>query len=195
MKICITLDDVLRAKTKQFGKIYKKAFPEAKLEEIDLSSGDLKIAFGFETKEAFNEFLYIDYPFEIFGEAPVTEKMLDKKLNLWLIRQADENPDVSFMLSNPYEFNASIGYTYFFLSQIATRIREIYLPSNSKDIWNKCDVLITADKSLLDNKPEGKISIKIKTDYNTEEKADYEYDSLDAFLDDEEILKKLQGEN
>lgn len=194
MKICITLDDVLRAKTQQFGKIYKKYIDaEIDLDAIEIDSDNLCKAFNFESKEKYNEFLYKDYSFEIFAEAPVIEKMLDKRLNNWLLSIEDE--DVDFCLANPYEFNTSIGFTYFFLSQIATRIREVYLPKDSSDIWNKCDVLITACPKLLKEKPEGKKVVKIKAAYNEDIDADLTYDKLSDIFEDNEFIKKIKNDD
>ena len=195
MKLCLTLDDVLRNKTVQLGKIYKKYInPDIDLETLDFSTNNYEDIFGFNSKKEFNKFLYEDYVFEVFGEATACEKTLDKKLNLWLLEQ-ENNDDLENKLevciSNPREFNASIGYTYFFLSKMATRIREVFFPIDSLEIWNKCDVLITADPVLLTNKPEGKTSIKIENDYNTNYESDYSYPSLADFLLDNNVIITL----
>lgn len=195
MRICITLDDVIRAKTAQIGKIYKKHFdPEIDLESFEITSDNLKDVLGFDEK-GYNDFLYKDYTFEIFGEAPVVEKMLDKNLNLWHIRLSDADVDepVELILANPMEFNASIGFTYFFLSQIGTRVREVYFPKDSNDIWDKCDVLVTANAKLINTVPEGKKVVRIEMPYNANvtREPDYSYASLSAFLEDTEIIKKL----
>lgn len=195
MKICLTLDDVLRNKTVQLGKIYKKYInPDIDLETLDFSTNNYEEIFGFKSRKEFNKFLYEDYVFEIFGEATACEKTLDKKLNLWLLEQ-ENNDDLQNKLqvsiSNPREFNASIGCTCFFLSKMATRIREMFFPADSNDIWEKCDVLITADPGLLKSKPEGKTSIKISNDYNEDCEADYTYDSLANFLIDKDIIPNL----
>ena len=195
MRLCFTLDDVLRNKTVQIGKIYKKYIdPDINLEELDFSTNNYERIFGFENKKEFEKFLYEDYVFEIFAEATACDKMLDKKLNLWLIEQENNdelNEKLEVSLSNPMEFNASIGYTYFFVSKMATRIREIFLPVDSQEIWDKCDVLVTADPKLLSSKPEGKLSVKIENDYNSDKPSDYTYASLSDFLQDEEIVKTL----
>ncbi len=197
MKICITLDDVLRAKTRQIGKMLVKAGmkSEEDIEGATFETNDYCKEFRFEDKRAYNKFMYDDYPFEVFAEAPVMERMLDKKLNLWILGLANEKPTENweFMIANPYEFNTSIGYTCFFLSQVATRIREFYFPLNSSDIWNRCDVLITADPKLLAEKPEGKVAIKIDAPYNTESEADFTYESLMKLIEDKEIGEKLNG--
>ena len=199
MKICFTLDDVIRAKSRQFGKIYKKAFgvDDEFLDSRDFSTNDLEKVFEFKDRKSFNDFLYKDYPFEVFAEAPVMERMLDKNLNLWLLKVKDEDEDgnIDFMIANPFEFNTSIGYTCFFLSQIATRIREFYFPLNSSDIWERCDVLVTADPKLLAEKPEGKVAVKIEAPYNKDVDADLTYESLAAFIADEKIIETLNGFN
>ena len=196
MKICITLDDVIRNKTVQFGNIYKKKIDDSIcLENLDLKSGNLCEIFGFKTKKEYEKFLYEDYSFEIFGEATVTTKNVDRELNLWLLSIMDNDDlkePIEIILSNPYEFNTSIGNTLFFLAKTATRVRNFQFPSDSQKIWDLCDVLITADKELLKNKPSGKKSIKIKTEYNEEIGSDYTYDTLSDFLKDENILFKLE---
>lgn len=193
MRICVTLDDVLRAKTRQFGKIYKKAFgvDDEFLESRDFSTNDLCQVFEFESRDKYNDFLYKDYPFEIFAEALPMERMLDKNFNLWTLKVSEENEDIDFILANPFEFNTSIGFTCFFLSQIATRIREFYFPKDSHDIWNRCDVLITADPKLLREKPDGKIVIKIDAPYNKEIEADLEYESLSSLISDDKFIEKV----
>ena len=197
MRICITLDDVIRAKTRQFGKILAKSKGEDPdtYADIEMTSNNLCETFNFKDKNEFNDFLYKDYPFEVFAEAPVMERMLDKKLNLWMLdlKNTEGFEDVEFILANPYEFNTSIGYTCFFLSQIATRAREFYFPADHSKIWERCDILITADPDLLNEKPEGKIAIKIDAPYNTECESDYSYESLAKLFEDDEIKEKLSG--
>ena len=197
MRICITLDDVIRAKTKKNGKMLAKSRGEKDdaLSSVEITTNDLCEVFGFESRGEYNKFLYEDYPFEVFAEAPVMERMLDKKLNLWILGLLNEEGwgDTEFILSNPYEFNTSIGYTCFFLSQIATRVREFYFPADSSKIWDRCDGLITADPKLLSEKPEGKIAIKIDAPYNSDSACDYSYESLSKLIEDDKIKEKLAG--
>ena len=84
-----------------------------------------------------------------------------------------------------------IGNTYFFLSKLGTKIREVYLPTDSSTIWDRCDVLITANPSLLNGKPEGKTAIRIEKEYNKDCPCDYHYETLSLFLTDENIIEKL----
>ena len=192
MKICFTLDDVIRAKTVQIGKIYKRNINgDIDLDALDFSTNDYQEIFSFKTKADWQKFLYSDYAYEIFGEAPVTTKGVDKEFNLWLIGLQDIDDDIEVSLANPFEFNASIGFTCFFLSKIATRVRELYFPMNSSEIWDKCDVLVTTDPKLIEEKPEGKICMKINMPYNKDLEADYSFDSLSDALKENNILKKL----
>lgn len=192
MKICFTLDDVIRAKTVQIGKIYKRNVNgNIDLDALDFSTNDYQEIFSFKTKADWQKFLYSDYAYEIFGEAPVTTKGVDKEFNLWLIGLQDIDEEIEVSLANPFEFNASIGFTCFFLSKIASRVREMYFPVDSSEIWNKCDVLVTADPKLIEEKPEGKICVKISMPYNKDLEADYSFDSLSDALKENNILKNL----
>ena len=199
MKICVTLDDVIRAKSRQFFKIFKKVGIDPNFEvpeEENFTTNSYCDLCHFETKEKYQKFLYEDYPFEIFGEAEVMDKMLDKNFNLWCLKLSDNDEieeNIELMFGNPMEFNASIGYTCFFLSKIATRIREFCFPSDSLTLWDKCDVMITADPHLIENKPEGKKCIKIKMPYNKDVEADIEYESLYDFINDNEWYKKIKN--
>lgn len=194
MKIAISLDDVIRAKSQSILKAYKKLNDDFEVESVELSNNNFKELLKFDNDSSYYKFLYEDYVFEIFAEAEVTEKMIDKKLNLWHIdlNSAEElEEEVELMLYNPFEFNASIGFTHFFLSKIATRIRETFFPTVSSDVFEKCDVLITAEPKLLKNKPINKIVVKIETEYNKECDADFTYKTFGEFLDDKEIINKL----
>lgn len=194
MKIAISLDDVIRAKSESILKAYKKEHEDFDPETVELKTNNFKELLKFNNDSSYYKFLYEDYPFEIFGEAEVTEKMIDKKLNLWHIDLnscEDLEEEVELMLYNPFEFNASIGFTHFFLSKIATRIRETYFPIISTDVFERCDVLITADPKLLNNKPNNKIVVKIETEYNKDCDSDFTYKTLGEFLDDKEIINKL----
>lgn len=194
MKIAIALDDVIRAKSKSILKAYKKLNEDFEIENVDISTNNFKKILGFKTDKEYNKFLYEDYVFEIFAEAEVTEKMVDKQLNLWHIdlnNNEELKESIDLILVNPYEFNASIGFTHFFLAKMATRIRETFFPANSIEIYDKCDVLITADPKLIENKPFGKVVVKIETEYNKEQTADFSYKSFMDFLNDEEIINKL----
>jgi hypothetical protein len=52
---------------------------------------------------------------------------------------------------------------------------------------------VTANPKLLDNKPEGKVGIKIQTDYNTDSAYDEVYANIcDYFNDTNNVAKYLK---
>jgi hypothetical protein len=55
-------------------------------------------------------------------------------------------------------------------------------------MWDEVDVLLTANPSLLLNKPNGKTVVKYKTIYNQDIKSEYEIETLKEF---DEILKNI----
>lgn len=197
IKIGITLDDVIRAKSKQIGYVYKKSInPDLKIDELDFSTNDYQKIFGFNNKIEFNKFLYEDYSFEIFGEAGTMTPSLDKKLNLWHL-SLNDNEDIDEMLDlvliSPMEFNTSICSTHFFLSKIATRVRETIFPSDTQKSWDVCDILITSEPKLLTNVPNDKVCVKINTDYNKNIEFDEElcFNTLEDFISDDNNLLNI----
>ena len=52
-------------------------------------------------------------------------------------------------------------------------------------------MLVTANPSLLETKPESKLSIKILTEYNKDSEADYEYKKLSDLINNKEEINKL----
>ena len=184
MKICFTLDDVIRAKTKQVAMVYQKYVNnDIELDQLDFTKNDMCETLGIENEDDYRKFLYEDYGFQVFSEAPVTTKALDRNFNLWLLDLEDmeDIPEVS--IASTYEYNQSIGFTCFFLSRIANKVREIYFPKSNNELWDKGDVVVTADPNALMVKPDGKVSVKINTDYNKDCPSDLSYDSLQDLLD------------
>lgn len=197
IRIAFTLDDVFRAKTQQILKIYQKHIDQNfDINNINLSNNNLQKLLKFKNTKDFNTFLYDDYVFEIFGEAPVCSPSLDKKFNLWHLSINNDisiEDEIEIIFVNPMEFGSSIGFTHFFLSKMAHKVRETFFPSNSNEIWDRCDILITADMKLLKSVPRDKICVKIETPYNKEIKTPNggKYDTLDNFFNDKNIIQNL----
>jgi hypothetical protein len=195
MKIAIDLNDVVRDFTYNFILYYVKGYNhQYDVEELTEWTNDMQSLLPFKTPRAYEKFVYEDYPFEIFGKCPTCTKKLTEQLNEWTentLKDVDTDEPIDVMFVSTMEYGASIGNTYFFVSKLGTKVREVYLPSDSNTIWDRCDVLITANPDLLNNKPEGKVTIKVNKDYNTDCKADYSYETLSMFLTDEDIIEKL----
>lgn len=194
MKIAIDLNDVYRAFTRQVGGYYKKEVDRSfDVENTDVWTNDLSQVFPFETRKKYLTFLYDEFPFEIFGSAQQCEKNLTIRLNEWLteIEDLDEEPTVCIVSTKEYE--KSIGASYYFLGKYAPKIREAYMLLEEESVWDKCDVLITANPNILSNIPEDKLCVKINTSYNKEIENEFNYDGLMSFLNDTEIIKNLNN--
>lgn len=207
MTIAIDINDVLRNYTGQFINVYKKFIdPTFDKSVEDITSFDLAEEFDFTNGhdemidyESFNKFKFEDYPFEIFGRANTMgeNSNLCPILNRWLqntLQNFETEKIPNIIIVSPFEYGISIQSTLYFLSQIGIRAREFYFPIDSMTIWDKCDILITANPNLLNNMPEGKIGIKIKAPYNKEAKSTYTFDSLSDLIEDENntIVKLIE---
>lgn len=198
MKIAIDLNDVVRDFSNNFLRYYIERYNhEFDLDDFEFWTNRLNEVFPFNSENAYYNFMYNDYAFELFGKCGVCSRNLETELNNWTektLKDIDTDVKIELMFVSPMEYGLSIGNTYFFLSKLGTKIREVYLPKDSGTIWDKCDVLITANPDLLDSKPDceqTKIGIKIKTDYNKESYCDFEYPSFSSFLSNTEDLEKI----
>lgn len=190
MKIAVDLNDVLRKYTQTFGELYKKAIdPDIDLEEVEVKSYKMDEVFHFEDRSEYETFVYEDYPWELFGKANPCDNGLGAMFTNWVTKtltNVDTEEPIDVILVSTFEYGLTIPSTYWFISKLGARTREVYLPKDSSTIWDKCDVLFTANPHLLEIKPEGKVSVKIKTDYNKDVAADFEYASMSTFLNNAE---------
>lgn len=195
MKIAIDINDVVRDFSNNFVRYYIEGYDHTfDLTDFELWSNDMQAVFPFKSQNSYFNFVYNDYAFELYGKCSTCTKNLSSELNDWTektLGDLDTDEEIELMFVSPMEYGLSIGNTYFFLSKIGTKIREVYFPKDSQTIWDKCDVLITANPKLLESKPEGKISIKIKADYNKESEADYTFKDLSTFVSDSKNIEKI----
>ena len=198
MKIAIDLNDVIRDFSNNFLRYYIERYNhEFDLDEFEFWTNRLCDVFPFNSEAAYHNFMYNDFAFELFGKCGVCSRNLEAELNTWTektIKDIDLDDKIELMFVSPMEYGLSIGNTYFFLSKLGTKIREVYFPKNSETIWDKCDVLITANPDLLNSKPDSepsKTSVKIKMDYNKDCYADYEFPSFSSFLTNPDNIKKI----
>lgn len=200
MIIGIDLNDVLRDFTMNFAKYYKQGYDHTfDYDEFELWTNNIQALFPFKTQGAYEKFVYEDYAYELFGACPACELQLSSAFNDWvtnIIPNIDIETPIELVMVSPFEYGLSIASTYFFLSKIGCRVRKVIMPMDSSEIWNTCDVLITANPDLLATKPDKKISVKIDTDYNEKAKSDFSYSSMKKFVESEdnvnEIIKKIE---
>ena len=195
MKIAIDLNDVLRDYTANFGEYFKKGYDkDINLDEIEITTNDLSEVFPFKSRYDYEHFVYEDFAWELFAKCPSCERGLGAAFSNWVtktITNIDVEEPIDIIIVSTMEYGITIPATYWFISKLGCRAREIYLPTDSSTIWDKCDVLITANPKLLLEKPEGKKSVKIKTDYNANCEADFEYNNMLEFLSRDEYIEKL----
>lgn len=194
MKIGIDINEVLRDFIGQFDYVYSKyKIPEnADVEQTPVDSFDLLKHFPFAGGiDEMNKFMYEEAALEIFGHADELYDNLINRLNLYNMEIIDDEEHELRLVSK--EAVNSIPATYFFLSKTGCRISNIRFKTKYEELWNDVDVLITANPLLIENKPSNKVVIKIKSVYNQNVKCNYEFDSLFDFMDDNEILNKINN--
>lgn len=201
MRIGIELNGIVRDVNKQVIKYYKKdinqGFDDKKVNYNVLNIID---SLDLKSKKAKFDFMYVDYPYEIFGCAPTMDRHLAVTINNWIISLNNREDDsYEIKLFSLKEEGLSIQSTYYFLSKIGCRVREMFFPKDGLNMWDKCDVIITTNERIIANKPEGKKVILINKDdisNDLKEMADYNYNSLmelitdDAFIDNVKVTKE-----
>jgi hypothetical protein len=191
MKIGITLNEVLRDFIGQFHATYEKYKGEVEFGEEEVNSFNLLDFYDFKDKLELNEFLYRQASLEVFGHADIREENCFLILNNFIMDIEDETEHEVYLISR--EVNASIPSTMFFLSKVLCKAENIKFVREYEDKWDGIDVLITANPIALENKPKGKLGIKINHPYNQSVDADYEFDSLSEMLDVDIIEKLIDG--
>jgi len=195
MKIGIEINNILRDLNFQLVKYYKKDIDkEFDDENVDYNVTDILPKLKFKNKKSKHEFVYIDYPYELFGCANATHRLVNVTLNNWLLCAcSDEKIDVC--LFSMKEEGLTIQSTYFFLSKIGSRVREVFFPRKKEEVWEKCDVIVTNNIDLINSKPNGKIAILINNNDNAKlkKKCEFNYDSLYEMLIDSTLVEKIKN--
>lgn len=197
MRIGIELNGIVRDVNKQVIKYYKKdinqGFDDKKVNYNVLNIID---SLDLKSKKAKFDFMYVDYPYEIFGCAPTMDRHLAVTINNWIISLNNREDDTyEIKMFSLKEEGLSIQSTYYFLSKIGCRVREMFFPKDGLNMWDKCDVIITTNERIIANKPEGKKVILINKDdisNDLKEMADYNYNSLMEVINDETFFEKVR---
>ena len=194
MKIGIDINDVLRNFTMNYAKYYKQGYNhEFDYDDLELWTNDIEALYPFKNKFTYQKFTYEDFAFELYGACPSCELQLSEQFNEWVTKTIpglDLDEKVDLVIVSPFEYGLSISSTYFFLSKIACKVRNVMFPTDSMDIWNECDVVVTADPRLLEIRPDNKVSIKINQEYNKHCVSDFSYDSMKEFVSNEDNIKQ-----
>lgn len=195
IRIGIELDHIIRNINKQIAKYYQQDYDGSiDLDELDYKDDILRDICEFESDEEQAEFLYIKYPYEVFGCANECEKFLARDLNSWMKELLNqEEYDFELFIYSMKEFDLTIASTYFFLSKIGIRIREVRMPRNYDELSSLADVFITADPKVAKFKDKGTIVIRNNFNQEAQENGNVVYDSFRHFLDEDNKIKIITG--
>lgn len=191
--IGIELNDVIRNIKKQILKYYQRDFDNSlDLDNIDDKEDVLNKYVKFESQKDLKDFLYIDYPYEIFGCAKTIDKDLVSEMAKWLYNLTNYEDDeirVSFYSLN--EESLTIQSTFFFLSKIGTRVREVIFPVSIDELKGKFDVTITANSDVIDKLNNFTKIVKINREWNNDKESFLTYDSIIDIMGDDEFIDKI----
>lgn len=176
MEVYISIDGVLRNLIQKFEYHYNNNFLESEAEvdegvtpfdyriHYPLRNDDLLSCFNFQSEEEFNNFLFVDYPLEIFGHSTLSYPAAMMDLNKLIY----ENSDINFTIVGLDEFGKARAATLFFLSKygyLGNNIKFIKSNDISKE-WNKCNIWITDNYEIIKRCPQGKTAVKFITEFN-----------------------------
>ncbi len=173
MEIFISIDGVIRNTIQKFDYHYKDAYLDSEFENVEefqygitepIENDNLLNSYKFQSKEELEYFLFIEYPIEIFGHAGLSYSTTFTDLNKIIY----DNQEHNITLVGLNEFGKSKPATLFFLSKngfLGNNIKFIK-SSDVEQEWNKCDIWITDNKTIIDTCPENKIVYKFNTTYN-----------------------------
>ena len=181
MEIYISIDGVLRNTLQKIQYHYNDYFLESDGEtkedfeyKINYPIKNDKVLdyFTFQSPDELNNFLFVEFPIEIFGHAGISYPNVFTDLNKLIY----DNPDINFTVVGLDHVGKSRPATLFFLSKngfLGLNIKFI----NTKDIpraWRKCDIWVTDNKEIINARPKKSIqryrlkkkAVKFNTIYN-----------------------------
>ena len=176
MEIYISIDGVIRNTIQKFDYHYNESYlaDDVVFEEgatpfeygvtEPIQNNNLLDSYKFQSKEEFENFLFIEYPIEIFGHAGLSYSTTFTDLHKIIY----DNPDHNFTLIGLDELGKARPATLFFLSKNGFLGHNIkFIKSDDiKNIWSTCDMWISDNKNIIDSCPENKIVYKFNTTYN-----------------------------
>ena len=199
--IAVDLNDVIRDYTHQFINCYKKILdPTLEIKYEDVTDFDFAKIFPFSTREEYQQFRYYDAAFELHARADIMDDKLPGAMNNWffnVLKNLDVDDDPNIIIFSPLESNLTIQSSLSYLAANNCRVREYYFPMDSTTIYDRADIVITANPNLIEACPEGKTVVKINAPYNQEVETEYTYDSFMDVINDPEhkIINLIESKN
>lgn len=210
MRIGIELNGVLRDTISKMTQVYEKHMVEEMADEIiktyettvdsedyiemsfdipdfiyeiksPVTSLNLMDHFSFKDKDELYNFLYEEFPMQIFGHAPSTELTSFNDLNDVYYKLRDDH---DLMIVSD-EIGRSKPASLFFLSKFGCLIEKVKFYSNTtiNSMWNEVDILLTSNPDLLLSNHDNKIIIKYETEYNKQINSKYSITKIKEFED------------
>lgn len=159
--------------------------------KLPITSNDLLQHIPFNNIDDMNDFIFSEFPLEIFGYSKEFESGSIVAFNYWL-QELPKNVEV-VLISN--ETSKTKPATLFFLSKTGFEGDNIKFISDSIDIWNLCDILITGGE-IKNSTPDNKKMIIIEREYNKNLTGDMKFSSIFDFFDTKiEVILKMNKSN
>jgi hypothetical protein len=197
MKIAFDVNGVLRDTFGKMEQVYQKFMIDDYIKEegeedfeyklnLPVTSYNLLDHFIFKEKDDLYQFLYVDYPMNIFGHAPSISANTFNVMNEIYEELRDEH-DI-YIISE--EIQKSKPATLFFLSKYGVLVENIifYSKFTEEEVLKNFDVIVTANPELIEKNIDLKI-VKYKTTYNENFSSEYEIETLSEF---KELYEKLK---
>lgn len=183
--------DLISGETESIVEIQNENNPSEFKYEIlsDVTSLDLDKHFKFKDKDELYSFMFEEYTMELFGHSPSTEMNTFNVLNEFYYDKRETN-DILIVSD---EIGKSKPASLFFLSKFGCLVEEVlfYSEITKSKMWDRVDILVTANPNLILNKPSNKTVIKFITDYNKHINCEYEIKSLTQL---DETLKNIEND-
>lgn len=192
MKIAVDVNGVLRNTLGKAEEVYQKFFIDDYIKEegeedfeyklnLPITSLNLLDHFVFPDKESLYDFLYVDFPMNIFGHAPSVKPNSFNVMNE-IYEDLRDNHDISIISD---EIQKSKPATLFFLSKYGSLVEKIifYSKITLEDVISNYDLIITSNPDLLMFENSNLIKVKYKTSYNEDIKSDYTIENLEDLKD------------
>jgi hypothetical protein len=128
---------------------------------------------------ALNIFKYEDYLMELYGTCPKTYTHVGLDLAR-LVEQYQDEYIFKFIVKDK---TVTIGPTLFFLSTLKSPIRDYHFVNKFEDVWNLCNIYITANPDFVGNKPEESEIIMVNMPYNNNIEIEKRIDKLSDLLE------------
>lgn len=154
---------------------YKFDSKSIEMTKLESTEGVDYTPIDFTPKQNLENFMYEEYPWQIFGAAEEYPGAMDTINKIQFIGLNSGLFDVILLSTHK---SKAISATYSFLGKHQSRIRKVQFVGSDSEKWNHCDAMVDIMPATFQTKPEGKISIKINHLFNQWDKADYSYDSV-----------------